>query len=211
MTCRRSRPGLAPSARRWATGWAARCRRNRGLANSAFGTPRGGRRTVPSRSPSPAARGVPRRTMRMLMVTSSRACRASHILSPRGAGLTSAVPAQSSGLRDCAGASTGRVKHRASQAAPSATAGQHVAGMVHAEVDARQRGERDHAPSPSTNPATRQRSAAADAPAAARSRNPHHTGGARGVAAGKAVARQRRQWRVERGARALESLLDPAR
>ena len=32
-----------------------------------FGTPRGGRRTVPMRVPSPALRGEPRRTMRMGM------------------------------------------------------------------------------------------------------------------------------------------------
>src|SRR5262245_55158964 len=34
-------------------------------ANFDLGTPRGGRRTVPIRSPSPAARGVPRRTTRI--------------------------------------------------------------------------------------------------------------------------------------------------
>src|SRR5262245_20458796 len=35
--------------------------------NRALGTPRGGRRTVPMRAPSPFRRRVPRRTMRMLM------------------------------------------------------------------------------------------------------------------------------------------------
>src|SRR5690606_23391800 len=37
------------------------------VANSDFGTPRGGRRTVPMRRPSFFVRGVPRRTMRMVM------------------------------------------------------------------------------------------------------------------------------------------------
>src|SRR3972149_8552656 len=34
-------------------------------AYSLFGTPRGGRRTVPTRAPSPGVRGVPSRTIRM--------------------------------------------------------------------------------------------------------------------------------------------------
>ena len=36
-------------------------------AKRSFGTPRGGRRTVPMRSPSPATRGVPSLTMRTAM------------------------------------------------------------------------------------------------------------------------------------------------
>lgn len=40
--------------------------------NSDFGTPRGGRRTVPMRRPSPSARGLPSRTTRITTVASGR-------------------------------------------------------------------------------------------------------------------------------------------
>ena len=46
------------------------------LANLAFGTPRGGRRTVPMRSPSPRRRVLPSRTILMAIGDLVRYCHA---------------------------------------------------------------------------------------------------------------------------------------
>ena len=67
IVCPSSRPGrvFMSSALGASTGNQTSYQSSR--EKSALGTPRGGRRTVPRRVPSPAARAVPRRTMRMLI------------------------------------------------------------------------------------------------------------------------------------------------